>query len=46
MPYFIILPDGTTGTNQWAKSDAGETEEALVQSNDDDTSKIGVGFSE
>jgi hypothetical protein len=40
MAYLLMLPDGTTGTNQWAKSDLGETEEALVQSDDDDTSYI------
>ena len=35
-----MLPDGTTGTNEWHKSDAGETEEALVQSDDGASSYI------
>jgi len=40
MPNLLMLPDGTTGTNEWSKSDAGETEESLVQSDDDDTSFV------
>jgi len=40
MAYFIMLPDGTTGTNEWHKSDVGETEETLVQSDDGATSYI------
>jgi hypothetical protein len=35
-----MLPDGTTGTNEWHKSDVGETEEALVQSDDGASSYI------
>jgi len=40
MATLTMLPDGTTGTNEWHKSDAGETEEALVQSDDGASSYI------
>ena len=35
-----MLPDGTTGTNEWHKSDAGENEDTLVQSDDGASSYI------
>ena len=40
MAFFLMTPDGTTGTNEWHKSDAGETEETLVQSDDGASSYI------
>tara|TARA_Y100000310_G_scaffold244014_1_gene248685 strand:+ start:1233 stop:1775 length:543 start_codon:yes stop_codon:yes gene_type:complete len=39
MAIFLMLPDGTTGTNEWAKS-GGDSYEKHVQSNDDDTSYV------
>ena len=39
MSQFFMLPDGTTGTNQWANS-GGSSHEESVQSNDDDTSYV------
>ena len=35
-----MLPDGVTGTNEWHKSDAGENEDTLVQSDDGASSYI------
>ena len=40
MASFIMLPDGTTGTNEWHNSDAGENEDTLVQSDDGASSYI------
>ena len=40
MAYFTMLPDGTTGTNEWHNSDAGENEDTLVQSDDGASSYI------
>ena len=39
MATFLLLPDGTTGTNQWANS-GGSSHEESVQSDDDDTSYV------
>ena len=39
MATFLLLPDGTTGTNQWANS-GGSSHEESVQSNDDGTSYV------
>ena len=39
MPYFLMLPDGTTGTNEWQTNGAA-TPQAAVTSDDDQTSYI------
>ena len=39
MAFILLLPDGTTGTNEWANS-GGSSHEESVQSDDDDTSYV------
>ena len=39
MAFFLMLPDGTTGTNEWDNT-GGASHEASTQSDDDDTSFI------
>ena len=39
MAYFLILPDGTTGTNEWTNTGGASYHES-VQSDDDDTSFV------
>ena len=40
MATFIMLPDGTTGTNEWQRSFGSASPEAAVQTDDDNSSYI------
>jgi hypothetical protein len=40
MATFIMLPDGTTGTNEWQKSFGSASYEAAVQTDDDNSSYV------